>query len=89
MQQKEEKNPIFFFRNIFFQNFFWIFFWILLDFFGFFLLSIYYSIVKDSSADLGVNSKIVQIRPSQGCQHQNFKKNFLHICQYFDISERK
>ena len=24
-----------------------------------------YSIVKDSSADLGVNSKIVQIRPSQ------------------------
>ena len=29
---------------------------------GFMLLS--YSIVKDSSADLGVNSKIVQIRPT-------------------------
>ena len=46
-----------------------------------------YSIVKDSSADLGVNSKIVQIRPdSQGCRHQNFKKNFfayLPIFWYF------
>ena len=27
-------------------------------------LGTYYSIVKDSSADLGVNSKIVQIRPT-------------------------
>ena len=27
-------------------------------------MNLYYSIVKDSSADLGVNSKIVQIRPT-------------------------
>ena len=43
-----------------------------------------YSIGKDSSADLGVNSKIVQIRPTVylGCQHQNFKKIF---CIYVNI----
>ena len=48
--------------------------------------NVHYSIVKDSSADLGVNSKIVQIRLSA----PKFKKKFfLHIRQYFDISERK
>ena len=49
-----------------------------------------YSIVKDSSADLGVNSKIVQIRPTgKAVSTKISKKFFLHICQYFDISERK
>ena len=49
-----------------------------------------YSIVKDSSADLGVNSKIVQIRPTfKAVSSKISKKFFLHICQYFDISERK
>ena len=49
-----------------------------------------YSIVKDSSADLVVNSKIVQIRPTvKAVSTKISKKNFLHICQYFDISERK
>ena len=51
---------------------------------------IHYSIVKDSSANLGVNSKIVQIRPTiKAVSTKISKKNFLHICQYFDISERK
>ena len=36
----------------------------LLDFFFTIQIYFYYSIVKDSSADLGVNSKIVQIRPT-------------------------
>ena len=50
-----------------------------------------YSIVKDSSADLGVNSKIVQIMmPTvKAVCTKISKKNFLHICQYFYISERK
>jgi hypothetical protein len=43
-----------------------------------------YSIVKDSSADLGVNSKIVKIRPTfKAVSTKISKKNFLHICQYF------
>ena len=45
--------------------------------------------VKDSSAELGVNSKIVQIRLSQGCLHQTFKiVLFFRILVniYFDIS---
>jgi len=54
------------------------------------LFTILYSIVKDSSADLGVNSKIVQIRPTvKAVSTKISKKYFLHICQYFDISERK
>ena len=48
-----------------------------------------YSIVKDSSADLGVNSKIVQIRPTVKAVCTKISISFLHICQYFDISERK
>ena len=48
-----------------------------------------YSIGKDSSADLGVNSKIVQIRPTVKAVSTKISKFFLHICQYFDISERK
>ena len=49
-----------------------------------------YSIVKDSSADLGVNSKSVQIRPTvEAVGTKISKKIFLHFCQYFDISEGK
>ena len=49
-----------------------------------------YSIVKDSSADLGVNFKIVQNRPTVKAVCTKISKNFfLHICQYFYISERK
>ena len=49
-----------------------------------------YSIVKDSSADLGVNSKNVQIRPTvKAFSTKISKKKFMHICQYFDTSERK
>ena len=49
-----------------------------------------YSIVKDSSADLGVNFKIVQNRPTVKAVCTKMSKNFfLHICQYFYISERK
>ena len=48
-----------------------------------------YSIIKDSSADLGVNSKIVQIRPTVKAVSTKISKKILHICQYFDISERK
>ena len=52
-----------------------------------------YSLVKDSSADLGVNSKIVQIRPTvkavSSVSTKISNNSFLHICQYFDISERK
>ena len=45
---------------------------------------------NSSSADLGVNSKIVQIRPTvKAVSTKISKKIFLHICQYFDISERK
>ena len=54
------------------------------------LYTVDYSIVKNSSADLGVNSKIVQMRPkvkAVGTKISNFF--FFHICQYFDISERK
>ena len=51
---------------------------------------LYYSIVKDSSADLGFNSKIVQNRPTvKAVSTKMSKKIFLHICQYFDIPERK
>jgi hypothetical protein len=35
-----------------------------LDSFSIIFMHFYYSIVKDSSADLGINSKIVQIRPT-------------------------
>ena len=43
-----------------------------------------YSIVKDSSADLGVNFKIVQNRPTFKAVCTKISKNFfLHICQYF------
>ena len=45
-----------------------------------------YSIVKDSSADLGVNFKIAQNRPTVKAVCTKF---LLHICQYFYISERK
>ena len=50
-----------------------------------------YSIVKNSSADLGVNFKIVQNRPTVKavCTKISKKNFFLHMCQYFDISERK
>ena len=49
-----------------------------------------YSIVKDSSADLGVNFKIVQNRPTvKAVCTKMSKKFFLHICEYFYISERK
>ena len=52
--------------------------------------SLGYSIVKDSSADLGVNFKIVQNRPTvKAVCTKISKKFFLHICQYFYISERK
>jgi len=41
------------------------------------LFTILYSIVKDSSADLGVNSKIVQIRPTGKVVSTKIsKKNF-------------
>ena len=50
----------------------------------------WYSIVKDSSADLGVSFKIVQNRPTvKAACTKISKKKFLHICQYFCISERK
>ena len=53
-------------------------------------IDMYYSIVKDSSADLGVNSKIVQNRPTVKAVSTKISKFFfLHICQYFCISERK
>ena len=49
-----------------------------------------YSIVKDSSADLGINLKIVQNSPTDKAVCTKIsKKNILHICQYFYISERK
>ena len=54
------------------------------------LISAQYSIVKGSSADLGVNSKIVQIRPTvKAVSTKISKKNFLHNSQYIDVSERK
>ena len=54
------------------------------------LIGTYYSIVKNSSADLGVNSNIVQIRPTiKDVSTKISKKKLLHLCQYFDISERK
>jgi len=40
---------------------------------------LYYSIVKDSSADLGVNSKIVQIRPTVKAVCTKMSKNFFCI----------
>ena len=40
---------------------------------------IMYSIVKDSSADLGVNSKIVQIRPTVKAVSTKFQKFFFCI----------
>ena len=45
-----------------------------------------YSIVKDSSADLGVNFKIVQNRPTVKAVYLLFA---LLICHYFYIPERK
>ena len=47
-----------------------------------------YSIVKDSSTDLGVNINFVQNWPTikTVCTKITF---FLHIWQYFDTSERK
>ena len=55
------------------------------------LLSHYlrYSIVKDSSVDLGVNFKIAQIRPTVKAVSTKTSKKIFHICQYFDITERK
>ena len=38
------------------------------------LITKHYSIVKDSSADLGVNSKIVQIRPTVKAVSAKIKK---------------
>ena len=53
-------------------------------------IGLLYSIVKDSSADLGVNFKIIQNRPTvKAVCTKISKKFFLHICQYFCISERK
>ena len=50
----------------------------------------YYSIVKDSNADSGVIFKFLQNLPiSKAVCTKISKKFFLHICQYFDISERK
>ena len=43
----------------------------------------------DSSVDLGLNSKIVQIRPTVKAVSTKISKFFLYICQYFDISERR
>ena len=43
------------------------------------LIQLYYSIVKDSSADLGVNSKIVQIRPTVKAVCTKISKNFFCI----------
>ena len=55
-----------------------------------FCMHVSYSIVKDSSADLGVNFKIVQNRPTVKAVCTKISKFFfLHICQYFYISERK
>ena len=49
-----------------------------------------YSIVKDSSADLGVNFKIVQNRPTVKAVCAKSSQLFLlHICQYFYFSARK
>ena len=45
-----------------------------------------YSIVKDSSVDLGVNSKIVQIRPTVKAVSTKISKK---IFAYFYIPERK
>ena len=42
-------------------------------------LPICYSIVEDSSADLGVNSKIVQIRPKVKAVCTKISKNFFCI----------
>ena len=50
------------------------------------MVSMAYSIVKDSSADLGVNSKIVH---SHGCQHQNFKKNCIYVNILIFLRENK
>ena len=46
-------------------------------------------LVKDSSVDLGVNFKIVQNRPTVKAVCTKISNFFLHICQYFYISERK
>ena len=46
-----------------------------------------YSIVKDSSADLGVNFKIVLNRKAV-CTKIS-KKFFFHFWHYFDISEKR
>ena len=43
------------------------------------LFSFWYSIVKDSSADLGVNSKIVQIRPTVKAVCTKISKKFFCI----------
>ena len=48
-----------------------------------------YSIVKDSSADLGVNFKIVQNRPTVKAVCTKISKTFFAYLSYFYISERK
>ena len=49
-----------------------------------------YSIVKDSNADSGVIFKFLQNLPiSKAVCTKISKIKFLHIFQYFDISERK
>ena len=52
-------------------------------------IELHYSIVKDSSADLGVNFKIVQNRPTVKAVCTKISNFFLHICQFFCTSERK
>ena len=51
------------------------------------MMHFWYIIVKDSSADLKVNFKIVQNRPTVKAVCTKISKIFLHICQYFHISE--
>ena len=48
-----------------------------------------YSIVKDSSADLGVNFKIVQNRPTFKAVCTKISKKFFAYLSIFHISERK
>ena len=48
------------------------------------IVYMYYSIVKDSSADLGVNFKIVQIRPKvKAVSTKISKKNFCIFVNIF------
>ena len=48
------------------------------------IMYLFYSIVKDSSADLGVNYKIAQIRPTVKAVSTKISKKKIHTCQYFD-----